>query len=101
MAQLKAGMRLRSAVSEVELIVIKADAASIMTCGGTPMLGDGEKADGTVIPATDAGQCQLGKRYVNETGTVELVCVKAGRGTLAVDGDPVQIKAAKALPSSD
>ena len=100
MAQLKAGMRLRSAVSEVELIVIKADAASTPTCGGAPMLAGSEPPAAAAAAADDA-QIQLGKRYVNASGSVEVVCVKAGKGSLAVDGDPMQVKAAKALPSSD
>jgi hypothetical protein len=43
----------------------------------------------------------MGKRYVDEAGTVELLCVKAGRGSLSIDGVPLRTKDAKSLPSSD
>jgi len=94
-------MRLKSAVSDAELLVIKAESARVVTCGGAPMLVGTEAVAPPGTAATDDAQCQLGKRYVNASGTVELVCVKAGKGSLAVDGNPMQIKAAKALPSSD
>ena len=43
----------------------------------------------------------MGKRYVDEAGTVELLCVKAGKGSLAIDGTILRTKDAKPLPSSD
>ena len=41
------------------------------------------------------------KRYVDEAGRVELLCVKAGKGSLAIDGVALKTKDAKSLPSSD
>jgi len=38
---------------------------------------------------------------VDEAGTVELLCVKAGKGSLAIGGVALQTKDAKPLPSSD
>jgi hypothetical protein len=43
----------------------------------------------------------LGKRYVDESDTLELLCTKPGEGELAVDGLPLRLKSAKPLPSSD
>jgi hypothetical protein len=43
----------------------------------------------------------LGKRYADEDLGVEVLCTKAGTGTLALDGTPLPIKAAKPLPASD
>ena len=43
----------------------------------------------------------MGKRYVDEAGRVELLCVKAGKGSLAIDGVALKTKDAKSLPSSD
>jgi hypothetical protein len=100
-AQLKAGLRLRSAVSEVEVIVVKAGADHVITCGGAPMLIGTEAAPTSGTHNSDETPCQLGKRYVNASGSVEVVCVKGGKGAIAVDGEPLQVKAAKALPSSD
>jgi len=44
---------------------------------------------------------QPGKRYVNETLGLELLCTKGGEGVLAVDGAPLAIKTSKPLPASD
>ena len=47
------------------------------------------------------GGTQIGKRYVDDADTIQLLCTKAGQGTLALDGNPLQIQAAKPLPASD
>jgi hypothetical protein len=44
---------------------------------------------------------QIGKRYVDAGGTVELLCVKGGQGSLSIGGVPLQLKDAKPLPASD
>ena len=44
---------------------------------------------------------QIGKRYVNEAGDLEVLCTKPGEGSLSVDGVALTIKGAKPLPSSD
>lgn len=101
MTQIKPGLRLRSAVSDVEVIVIKAEGVVTLTCGGATMLtGTDAAPPARPQPAGDA-LCQLGKRYVNKVGSMEVVCVKGGKGALAADGEALEIKAAKALPSSD
>ncbi len=51
--------------------------------------------------AADSGETLIGKRYVNEDESLELLCTKGGAGTLALDGTPLEIKQAKQLPSSD
>ena len=53
-----------------------------------------------VDPAFAEGT-KMGKRYVDAAGTLELLCVKAGQGSLAVGGVALQTKDAKPLPSSD
>ena len=87
MAQLKVGSRLRSAVCTTEVIVIAAP-------GGAPQAG------GTVA-ADAAGGTALGKRYVTAAGDLELLCTKAGQGSLGVGTTPLVLKEAKPLPSSD
>lgn len=101
MGQLRPGLKLSSAVCAAEVMVIKAGGSGELTCGGLPMAGPDEaKADGT--PNDDQmGGCQIGKRYVNGDQTLEVLCVKGGEGTLALDGEPLEIKEAKKLPSSD
>ncbi len=51
--------------------------------------------------APGAQPALVGKRYVNAADAVELLCTKGGKGELAVDGEPLSVKQAKALPSSD
>jgi len=103
MAHLKPGTRIRSAVCDTEVMVIAAPASDVeVQCGGTPMLAfDAEPPAGTSLDSDAAAGTQLGKRYVNEGGDLELLCTKPGKGTLACDGAPLAIKGAKPLPASD
>jgi N-methylhydantoinase B/oxoprolinase/acetone carboxylase alpha subunit len=102
MAVLKAGSRLRSNVCATEAMVVAAPVGDVvLTCGGTPMIALAETAAGG-SPADDAADgTQLGKRYVNEAGDLEVLCTKPGDGSLGVDGTLLVIKEAKPLPSSD
>jgi len=43
----------------------------------------------------------LGKRYMCEKCGTEVLCNKAGSGTLECCGEPMKLKEAKPLPSSD
>jgi hypothetical protein len=53
-------------------------------------------------PAAEAtGATLIGKRYVDATETVELLCTSSGSGALSCDGTPMTVKAAKPLPASD
>jgi hypothetical protein len=101
--ELKTGGRLRSATDATEVIVVRAPGDAIdLRCGGQPML-DLEAERGDDLP-TEAGfdtGTQIGKRYTDEESGLELLCTKAGTGTLSIGTDPLQLKGAKPLPSSD
>ena len=100
---IKPGTRLRSSVCDVEVIVIKASSSEIdLRCGGRPMLlVPAERPAGeTAEPGFDHGTL-IGKRYVDETGDLELLCTKAGASSLSVGESLLQVKEAKPLPSSD
>lgn len=101
MGQLRPGLKLASAVCAAEVMVIKASGDAELTCGGQPMAGPGESPAGGEANKDLMTGCQIGKRYVNEDQSIEILCVKGGEGTLAVDGEPLVIKEAKKLPSSD
>lgn len=102
MTQLKPGLKFQSAVCNAEVIVIKAGGAANLSCGGQPMLAAGEAKDGNAASNSDQmGGCQIGKRYVNEDDSLELLCTKAGEGSLAADGAVLSVKDSKQLPSSD
>ncbi|GAA0762214.1 hypothetical protein FHS52_002955 [Erythromicrobium ramosum] len=95
---MKPGTRLKSAACSTEVVVIKATEKAI-ECGGVPMA---ENASGDGSPnAAFAGGSVMGKRYVDADGTVELLCVKPGAGSLALEGVPLVLKEAKPLPASD
>jgi hypothetical protein len=48
-----------------------------------------------------AGEALLGKRYVSEDLGVEVLCTKAGLGTLSIGDQALEVKAPNALPASD
>ena len=60
-----------------------------------PPTASGSVADG------HGGGTLIGKRYVDDGDTIELLCTKAGDGLPAIDGQPLSIKDAKPLPASD
>jgi hypothetical protein len=103
MPQIKPGTRLRSAVCSTEVMVVLAPSREVeLSCGGAPMLEAGaEPPPGASLAADAAGGTQLGKRYQSASGDLEVLCTKAGEGSLAADGTALQLKGAKPLPSSD
>ena len=103
MLRLKAGSRLKSAVCSTEVMIVAApDTELEITCGGAPLveLGAAPPA-GVTLAESAAGGTQIGKRYVNAAGNLELLCTKPGKGSLAASGEPLVLKSAKPLPSSD
>ncbi len=96
---MKPGSKLKSAVCDTEVMVIRAGEGSL-ECGGAPMVDDKPDAAGELNPDFAEGT-QMGKRYVDADGTVEVLCVKAGKGSLSMDGVALTTKEAKSLPSSD
>jgi hypothetical protein len=102
MAQLKAGSRLKSTVCDTQVMVIAAPAGDLaLTCGGAPLVPVTEQVTKGAIAPEHKNGTQMGKRYVNEDATLELLCTKPGEGSLALAGAPLKLKEAKALPSSD
>ena len=100
--QLRAGQRLKSTACDTETVVVRAPEGDVdVRCGGEPMVAHDEDAPkGSVQPGFDEGTL-LGKRYASEEDGVELLCTKAGNGSLAVGTVPLPRKDAKPLPSSD
>jgi len=96
---MKAGTKLKSAVCSTEVVVIKSSGAPV-ECGGAPMAPEPPAERGTIDPAFAAGT-KIGKRYVDAANTLELLCIKAGQGSLSSGGVALQLREAKPLPSSD
>lgn len=101
---LKVGQSLASTTDATAVIVVRAPQEEIgLTCGGATMV-DSRKAGQTPKSEAAADQMngsQIGKRYENAEGTVELLCTKPGTSSLAIDGQPLALKSAKPLPASD
>src|SRR5437016_14229811 len=98
----KVGSRLKSAVCDTEVMVVRAPGASVdLWCGGHPMTTADGAGGGSTLDPDHAGGTMMGKRYVDEAGTIELLCTKAGKGTLSIAGTPLFLKEAKPLPASD
>lgn len=99
---LKPGTRLRSSVCTTEVVVVKASAADVdLRCGGVAMAPLDQAATGDGLQAGFDGGTQVGKRYTNEAGDIELLCSKAGAGSLSLGDTLLELKTAKPLPSSD
>jgi hypothetical protein len=95
-------MRLRSAVCETEVVVVRAGEADVdLRCGGHPMLPVPGADAASALAIIETSGTLLGKRYLHEDSGTELLCTRAGEGGLSVGDEVMPIKAAKALPSSD
>ncbi len=101
--RLKAGLRYKSSVCEGQVVAVRAPSQDVeLTCGGVPMVGVSEASlSAAALAAAEPGAAQIGKRYIDEITGLELLCSKASKGLLAVDGRAVTLKEAKQLPSSD
>lgn len=96
---MKPGTRLKSAACDTEVMVIRCGAGTI-ECGGAPM-EEAKPAEAAALSPDFSGGTLMGKRYVDPDGQFELLCVKPGKGSLAVDGLALSTKDAKPLPASD
>jgi hypothetical protein len=103
MRVLKLGLRLRSAVCTTEVMVIRTVPGGLdVRCGGSPMsAADEVPPAGCTLDAAQAQGTLLGKRYIDAAERLELLCTKGGAGSIFVNGEPLRVKEAKALPSSD
>jgi hypothetical protein len=100
---LKAGARLKSAVCDTQIMVLRIPPAPLdLRCGGQPMrpMNDAISTD-VVMDPSFAGPTLTGKRYTDGDETMEFLCTKGGAGALSVNGTALAVKQAKQLPSSD
>ncbi|OZC76320.1 hypothetical protein CH304_17400 [Rhodococcus sp. 15-649-1-2] len=102
MPDYKTGERLRSRVSPAQFVVVRADKGiDEITCGGVPLAREDDALAAEAELEADDFRIEIGKRYEDEAATVELLCVSAGQGSLAVAASPLALKAPKPLPASD
>lgn len=96
---MKPGTRLKSATCDTEVMVIRCGEGTI-ECGGAAM-DEAKPAEAAPLSPDHSNGTLMGKRYVDADGKFELLCVKPGKGSLAVDGVALVTKDAKPLPASD
>lgn len=107
---LKPGTRLFAQNSSCQVVVVRSAAAvDTVLCAGLEML-PADAASGATVGTTGGSTggataggpaIELGKRYVDDGDTVEILCTKPGVGPLTLAGQELSIKAAKPLPASD
>ena len=100
---LKPGLRLKSAVCATEIMIIRAPLGEVLLCcGGREMIAIGEAmSTDAPLDSAHAGGSLIGKRYIDSDERFEFLCTKGGEGSLSLNGHPLMVKQAKALPSSD
>lgn len=98
----KAGTKLKSAVCDTQIMVLRVPSEPIdLRCGGVPMVEANQTADAASLDPAFAGGSLTGKRYTDTAETMEFLCTKGGEGRISADGIALDVKQAKALPSSD
>ncbi|MDP9183881.1 MAG: hypothetical protein M3P04_14040 [Actinomycetota bacterium] len=100
---MNAGTRLRSAVCDCEVVVVRAPSEGpLLQCGGLDMLPlDAARGEALTPVAGLDGGTLLGKRYADAAASLEVLCTKAGLGVLAYAGELLEQRSARALPASD
>jgi len=101
--ELRPGLRLESATCDTQVVVVKApkDQPDVdVRCGGVPMRPHGEGGE-RVAMTVEGEPTLLGKRYEDAELGLELLCSQAGDGALTIGEQPLLMKGAKPLPSSD
>jgi len=99
----KPGTRVRSVTCSTEAVIVRGPAESTdLRCGGQPMVDVAAESPETsdVTAPFDEGSL-VGKRYVNEDESIEVLCTKAGAGSLSIGDEALTVKGAKPLPASD
>lgn len=99
----KAGARLKSAVCETQIMVLRVPSIELdLRCGGAEMVAmDASPLAGAALDVDFSAGTLTGKRYVDAAETMEFLCTKGGAGGLSLGATLLEIKQAKALPSSD
>ena len=72
-----------------------------LRCGGHPFHSIDEQASPVPVVTGFDGGTQLGKRYADEDLGLEVLCTKAGEGSISVGETILEVKGAKPLPASD
>jgi hypothetical protein len=100
-AVFKPGTRVFGAGGSEGIIVRSVPDPIDLRIGGHPAALDAASARGLDASTPPDAAPAMGKRYVDATGTIEVLCTKAGLGAFAIGDALCEPKGAKPLPSSD
>jgi hypothetical protein len=100
---IQVGGRYRSQVGTTEIIVVRTPSEDAdLACGGLPVIALDQTPSASASPAPGLDETTLvGKRYVSDNASLEILVTKSGVGTLTLDGTPLALASMKPLPSSD
>lgn len=100
--RLRVGAKLVSRVCATQIVVVRAPSEPVdLRCGGAVMAPPTDAGPhGEVDPAHATGTV-VGKRYVAPDLGLEIMCVRAGDGSVSLGDQPLELKSAKPLPTSD
>jgi hypothetical protein len=99
---LRPGLTLRRTTSAAQFVVIRGGDGDVdLRCGDAPLAGPDQPDGPSAGAGGDGPALEVGKRYGDVDGTVELLCTRPGAGPLTLAGTPLAPRAAKSLPSSD
>jgi hypothetical protein len=98
--RIKPGLKLLGSSCVTEVVVVRGSGEFEIACCGQPMT-DHALTGGTVVTPGSQPSIQLGKRYVDETAGIEVLCTKPGPGPLSVGGREMQASVPRPLPASD
>jgi hypothetical protein len=100
--QLKPGARLRSAVCDGELVVVRAPADDVdLQFGGVPVTDVRADLDRQAPRPDRVGDTPIGKRYHDVARGVEVLVTRAGQTLLSIGDDLLARRDPKKLPASD
>jgi len=101
--ELKPGSRWRSAVCDAELVVVRPPRSAVaLECGGAAVIPHtAARPEGASVAEAHAEGCLAGKRFADPESGLEVLCTKAGAGSLSIDGRAIGATEAKKLPASD
>jgi hypothetical protein len=96
---LKAGLRLCGQACSREVIVVRPPGHAVdVYCGGAPMVPVGTATEPVPVPPADSGGTLLGKRDTDDASGLELLCTKAGAGSLSLGDTPPRPEGRKISP---
>lgn len=100
--ELKPGSRWASRVCDAEFVIVRPPkGGGVLACGGVEAAPHGGDRSGEKLTEAQGDGLLTGKRYHDVDTGCEVLCTKAGLGALSLDGRPLTLKEAKALPASD